>query len=140
MTLPHQSCDISSTNFWPKPVEPRGLGAATIQPCAAHSDGFHRLDHASAQSPCGPPCSMKTTGYFFVGSKCGGLSSQYCTSVPLAPFTVMLAGFGMSTDASHAAFSWLNCRERPAASTTKISAGARTHDTPYPRPAPPPNE
>ena len=47
MTLPAQSCVISSTNFWPKPVEPRGFGAATTQPCAAHSDGFHRYDHAS---------------------------------------------------------------------------------------------
>src|SRR5438876_4578445 len=55
MTLPHQSCEISSTNRWPKPVEPRGFGAATIQPCAAHSAGFQREDHESPQSPCGPP-------------------------------------------------------------------------------------
>ena len=40
MTLPPQSPEISSTNFWPKPVEPRGFGATTTQPCAAHSDGI----------------------------------------------------------------------------------------------------
>ena len=55
MTLPPQSLEISSTNFCPKPVEPRGFGAATTQPCAAHSDGFHRVDHASSHAPCGPP-------------------------------------------------------------------------------------
>src|SRR4029079_10628798 len=85
IALPHQSCEISSTNFCPKPVDPRGFGAATIQPCDAHSAGFQRFDHPSAQSPCGPPCSRKTTGYFFPGSKPGGVSSQYCTGVPPAP-------------------------------------------------------
>ena len=44
-----------STNFWPKPVDPRGFGAATTQPCAAQSDGFQRDDHASSHAPCGPP-------------------------------------------------------------------------------------
>ena len=67
MTLPAQSCEISSTNFWPNPVEPRGFGAATTQPCAAHSAGFHRVDHASPQAPCGPPWIRNTTGYFFDG-------------------------------------------------------------------------
>ena len=38
ITLPPQSCVISSTNFWPKPNEPRGFGATTTQPCAAQSD------------------------------------------------------------------------------------------------------
>ncbi len=55
MTLPPQSLEISSTNFWPNPVEPRGFGAATTQPCAAQSDGFQRVDHASSHAPCGPP-------------------------------------------------------------------------------------
>src|SRR5437016_3190682 len=77
ITLPHQSCEIASTNGWPNPVEPRGLGAATTHPCAAHSDGFHRDDHASSHAPCGPPWIRNTTGYFFAGSKPGGLSSQY---------------------------------------------------------------
>src|SRR6185503_2650793 len=85
ITLPHQSCEISSTNFWPKPVEPRGFGATTIQPCAAQSDGFQRFDHASAQSLCGPPWMRNTTGYFFVGSNCGGSIIQYCTLAPAAP-------------------------------------------------------
>src|SRR5437879_5633568 len=39
----------------PETREPRGFGAATIQPCAAHSAGFQRDDHESDQSPCGPP-------------------------------------------------------------------------------------
>ena len=76
MTLPAQSIVISSVNFWPKPVDPRGFGAATTQPCAAHSDGFHRDDHASPHAPCGPPWIRKTTGYFFAGSKAGGLISR----------------------------------------------------------------
>ena len=77
MTLPPQSCEISSTNFWPKPVEPRGFGAATTQPCAAQSAGFHRYDHASSHAPCGPPWMRNTTGYFVEASKFGGLISQY---------------------------------------------------------------
>src|SRR5215510_493543 len=77
MTLPHQSCEISSTNFWPKPNDPRGLGAATTQPCDAHSIGFHRYDQPSSHAPCGPPWIKKTVGYFFAGSKLGGFSSQY---------------------------------------------------------------
>src|SRR3954462_2888419 len=82
---PAQSCEMSSTNFCPKPVDPRGFGAATTQPCAAHSDGFQRDDHASPQSPCGPPLMTKTTVYFFVASKFGGLISQYWIGVPPAP-------------------------------------------------------
>src|ERR671911_398306 len=77
MTLPPQSPEISSRNFWPKPVEPRGFGAATTQPCAAQSDGFQRDDHESSHAPCGPPWMRKTTGYFFDASKFGGLISQY---------------------------------------------------------------
>src|SRR3954466_6934296 len=77
IALPPQSPEISSTNFWPKPVEPRGLGAATTQPCAAHSEGFQRADQASSHAPCGPPWMRNTTGYFFDGLKPGGLISQY---------------------------------------------------------------
>ena len=77
ITFPPQSPLISSTNFCPNPVEPRGFGAATTQPCAAQSDGFQRDDHASSHAPCGPPWMRNTTGYFFAGSKSGGLSSQY---------------------------------------------------------------
>src|SRR5215213_6502575 len=77
IALPAQSAVISSTNFWPKPVEPRGLGAATTQPCAAHNDGFQRVDQASSHAPCGPPWMRNTTGYFLDGSKFGGRSSQY---------------------------------------------------------------
>src|SRR6478672_5739530 len=97
MTLPHQSCEIWSTNFCPKPVDPRGFGAATIQPCAAQSAGFQRFDHPSGQSPWGPPCSRKTTGYFFDASKLGGVRYQYCTFAPAAPVTVMLFGVAMAT-------------------------------------------
>ena len=57
--------------------DPRGFGAATTQPCAAQSAGFQRYDHPSPQSPCGPPWSRKTTGYFFDASKLGGLRIQY---------------------------------------------------------------
>src|SRR6188768_1918941 len=88
MTLPAQSCVISSTNLCPNPVEPRGFGAATTHPCAAQSDGFQRVDHASSHAPCGPPWMRKTTGYFFAGSNAGGLINQYCTGVPPAPATV----------------------------------------------------
>src|SRR5438876_12300530 len=77
MTLPHQSCEISSTNFWPKPNDPRGFGAATTQPCDAHNSGFHRYDQPSSQAPCGPPWIIKTVGYFFDASKFGGFSTQY---------------------------------------------------------------
>src|SRR3954451_1415487 len=109
ITLPAQSCVISSTNFWPNPVEPRGLGAATTQPCAAHSDGFQREDQASPQSPCGPPWMRNTTGYFFDASKFGGLISQYCTGVPPAPATVRLSGFSNATSLSHDSFSRVSC-------------------------------
>src|SRR5688572_3627785 len=82
ITLPPQSLEISSTNFWPNPVDPRGLGAATTHPCAAHSEGFHRVDQASSHAPCGPPWMRKTTGYFRVASKLGGFTNQYCTAAP----------------------------------------------------------
>src|SRR5262245_33940401 len=91
MTLPPQSCETSSRNLWPKPVEPRGLGAATTQPWAAQSCGFQRYDHASSHAPCGPPWIRKTVGYLFEGSKSGGLISQYCTFAPAAPATVKLS-------------------------------------------------
>jgi hypothetical protein len=55
IALPPQSCEISSTKRWPKPVDPRGFGAAITQPCAAHNAGFHRVDQASFHAPCGPP-------------------------------------------------------------------------------------
>src|SRR5881394_1350281 len=77
MTLPHQSCEMSSTNFWPKPVDPRGFGATITQPCAAQSAGFQRADQPSPHSPCGPPWMRNTTGYVFDASKCGGLRTQY---------------------------------------------------------------
>src|SRR5256885_11788091 len=64
ITLPPQSREISSTKRWPNPVEPRGLGATTTQPCAAHRAGFHRYDQPSDQAPWGPPWIMNTTGYF----------------------------------------------------------------------------
>ena len=82
MTLPPQSPLISSTNFWPKPVDPRGFGATTTQPCAAQSDGFQRADQPSSHAPCGPPWMRKTTGYFFAGSNAGGFTSQYWTRAP----------------------------------------------------------
>src|SRR6516164_11683458 len=77
ITLPLQSCEISSTNVWPNPNEPRGFGVATTHPCAAQSAGFHRYDHESPHSPCGPPWIRNTTGYFFDASKPGGLRTQY---------------------------------------------------------------
>src|SRR5436190_19046668 len=105
MTLPAQSCEISSTNFWPKPNDPRGFGAATTQPCAAHSDGFHRDDQASSHAPCGPPWMRNTTGYFFDASKFGGLISQYWIGVPPAPGTVRLSGFSKATSFNQLSFS-----------------------------------
>ena len=70
------AAEIRSTIAWPKPVDPLGFGAATTQPCAAHSDGFQRVDQASPHAPCGPPWIRNTTGYFLDGSKFGGLISQ----------------------------------------------------------------
>ena len=51
ITFPPQSPLTASTKSWPNPVEPRGFGAATTHPCAAHSDGFQRDDHASCHAP-----------------------------------------------------------------------------------------
>ena len=73
MTLPPQSPEISSTNFWPKPVEPRGFGATTTQPCAAQSVGFQRADQPSSHAPCGPPWMRKTTGILLRGVERRGL-------------------------------------------------------------------
>src|SRR3954469_12421189 len=92
MTLPPQSCEISSTNFWPKPNDPRGFGATITQPWAAHNAGFHRYDHASSHAPCGPPWSRKTIGYFLVGSKPDGRRTQYWIGTPPAPGTVRRSG------------------------------------------------
>src|SRR5213595_2485139 len=130
MTLPPQSCEMSSTNFWPKPVDPRGFGAATTQPCAAHSDGFQRYDHASSHAPCGPPWIRNTTGYFFDASKSGGLISQYCTGAPPAPGAVRLSGLAKETSFSHASFSCVSgCGAFIVARVTrKISAGAVSDD------------
>src|SRR5918999_3557857 len=77
ITLPPQSPEISSTNFWPKPVDPRGFGAMITHPCAAQRAGLQRYDQASSHAPCGPPWIRKTTGYFLVLSNVGGLLSQY---------------------------------------------------------------
>src|SRR5688572_28328678 len=105
MTLPPQSCEISSTNVWPKPVEPRGFGAAITQPCAAQSAGFQRYDHASSHAPCGPPRIRNTTGYFLEASNAGGLSNQYWIGAPPAPGTVRLSGEGQATSFDQPAFS-----------------------------------
>src|SRR4030095_12974925 len=102
ITLPPQSCEISSTNVCPNPVEPRGFGAAMTQPCAAHSSGFHRYDHASSHAPCGPPWIRNTTGYFLDASKLPGLMSQYCTDAPAAPVTVRLSGVANATSCNQA--------------------------------------
>src|SRR4051794_31898258 len=130
IALPAQSCEMSSTNFWPKPVEPRGFGAATTHPCAAHSDGFHRDDHASPHAPCGPPWIRKTTGYFFDASKSGGLISQYWIGVPPAPGAVRLSGFWNETSFSHGSFSRVSGFGSVAVSRVarKISAGAVSDD------------
>src|SRR5690242_16075698 len=121
---------MSSTNFWPNPVEPRGLGAATTQPCAAQSDGFQRYDHASSHAPCGPPWIRKTTGYFFDASKFGGLISQYWTGVPPAPAAVRLSGFANVTSFSQDSFSCVSaCGVSTVARVMrKISPGAVSVD------------
>src|SRR5262249_23254741 len=105
------------------PVDPRGFGAATIQPCAAHRAGFHRDDHPSSQAPCGPPWIRNTTGYFLAGSKPGGLSSQYCTRAPAAPTAVRLSGAAISVADLHSAFSRVSALDVPSAPTRKSSAG-----------------
>src|ERR1017187_4191047 len=105
MTLPPQSPEISSTNFWPKPVDPRGFGATTTQPCAAHRLGHQRNDQPSSHAPCGPPWTRKTTGYFFAGSKAGGLISQYCTRAPAAPVVERLSGEEKATSLRQKRFS-----------------------------------
>src|SRR5262245_55588759 len=108
MTFPPQSPEISSTNFWPKPVDPRGFGATMTHPCAAHSDGFQREDQASSQAPCGPPWIRNTTGYFFAASKSGGVISQYWIGVPPAPATVRLRGSANEVWLTHESFSRVN--------------------------------
>src|SRR3954470_7704810 len=129
MARPPQSPLISSTNVWPNPNDPLGLGAAITHPCAAHSDGFHRADHASSQLPCGPPWRRKTTGYFFEGSNCGGLISQYCTFWPAADVAVRLSGSENRTSFSHDAFSCVNAAvDLPSGDTRKISAGPVSDD------------
>src|ERR1051326_5536848 len=65
-TFPPQSRLISSTNFWPKPVLPRGFGSARTYPFAAQSSGFQRNDQEFMNAPWGPPCAQNTSGYFFV--------------------------------------------------------------------------
>src|SRR6187397_1996720 len=136
MTLPPQSCEISSTNFWPKPVDPRGLGATTTQPCAAQSVGFQRADHPSPHAPCGPPWIRNTTAYLRRGLKFGGLTIQYWTGAPAAPGTVKLSGGLMFTFCSQPTFSpvtgvatgGLASASPPGAGKAYTSAGATISD------------
>src|SRR3982750_3708126 len=72
--LSPQSPLISSMNFCPYPVEPRGLIMTTTYPFAANSCAFQRYDHESPQAPCGPPWIKNFTGYFLLASKFGGLT------------------------------------------------------------------
>src|SRR5262245_52197262 len=68
---------------------------------------------------------MNTTGYFFDGSKFGGLTIQYCTGVPPAPGTVALSGVVMATLRSHDSFMRVsNCGAPPAIGVRATSAGA----------------
>src|SRR4029453_13999082 len=125
ITFPPQSPEISSTKRWPKPVDPRGFGATTIQPCAAQSDGFQRYDHASSHAPCGPPWITNTVGYFLAGSKSGGLITQYWTCGPAAPATVALCGSAKETWLVQLAFSRVKAVScAPSALARKISDGA----------------
>src|ERR1051325_6547303 len=97
---PPQSRLISSTNFWPKPVLPRGFGSASTYPFEAQSSGFQRYDQEFMKAPCGPPCAQNTSGYFFVtfasvsllpagvvppAENVGGLMIHIWTCVPPAP-------------------------------------------------------
>src|ERR1035438_6455850 len=128
MTLPPQSPEISSTNFWPKPVDPRGFGATTTQPCAAHRLSHHRNDQPSSHAPCGPPWTRKTTGYFFAGSKAGGLISQYCTRAPAAPVAERVSGWEKETSFRQLRFSSVRafaCRLFAAGGPAFSSSGRR---------------
>src|SRR5688572_10535011 len=132
MTLPPQSCVISSTNFCPKPVDPRGFGATTTQPWAAQSAGFQRDDQPSPHAPCGPPWMRNTTAYLRNGLNPGGLRIQYWMGAPAAPGTVKLSGGFMSTSRSQPEFSdvtdfaaaGLAEALAPGAGKTKTSGGA----------------
>src|SRR5512141_61714 len=134
MTLPPQSPEISSTNFCPKPVDPRGFGRATTQPWAAQRLGHHRNDQPSSHAPCGPPWTRKTTGYFFAGSNAGGLINQYWTRAPPAPVVERLSGWEKETSFRQKRFSSVRaftCRLFAAgvavfssSGKEKISAGA----------------
>src|SRR5687767_6617866 len=108
MTRPPQSMVMRSTMSCPKVVEPLGFGAATTQPCAAHNDGFQRVDHASPQTPCGPPWMRKTIGYLRDESKFGGFSSQYWT-LPPAAVTDRLSGSMKATSFSHSSLARVSC-------------------------------
>src|ERR1035437_6536123 len=130
MTLPAQSPEISSTNFWPKPVEPRGFGRATTHPCAAQKDGFQRADQPSSHAPCGPPWMRNTIGYFFAGSNIGGFTSQYCTRAPPAPAVERLSGVEKATSFRHPRFSSVSafaCRLFAAGEPAFSLSGRRKH-------------
>src|ERR671912_2623784 len=128
MTRPAQSPEMRSTTGCPNVVDPLGFGAATTQPCPAHSDGFQRVDQASPHTPWGPPCIRKTTGYFFAGSKLGGLISQYWTGPPAA-FTVMPSGWVKATLLTHASLARVSgFRPLPSIPTRNTSGGATSED------------
>ena len=74
-------------NFWPYPVEPRGLGITTTYPAAANTCAFQRYVQLWPQLPCGPPWISISTGYFRSAWKPYGFTTKLCTREPSAAST-----------------------------------------------------
>ena len=105
MTFPPQSPEISSTNFWPKPVEPRGFG----------SDDDPALRGPERRVPARGPAVLpralraavdeEDDGVLLRRVEHRGLDSQYCTRVPPAPGTDRLSGVAIATSFRQERFS-----------------------------------
>ena len=80
-TFPPQSLDIPFVNSWPYPVEPVGLGKATMYPDPGYTCQSPR--NASAHCICGPPWTLTIRGYFFFGSKSCGVTMNVCILRPV---------------------------------------------------------
>src|SRR5215472_5095450 len=106
---------MASMNFWPYPVEPWKLIMMTTYPWlpgvgTAKSSGFHLKDQSSPQAPCGPPWIRNFTGYFFEGSKFGGLTKVASTLSLLAPVNQKGSPSDMSICESSCSLMWVRAR------------------------------
>src|ERR1019366_3543221 len=79
----------------------------TTYPLAAKSSGFQGYDQSSPQAPCGPPWMRNFTGYFFEGSKFGGLTRKPSTLSPFAPVNQKDSSGDMATWDRTASLMWV---------------------------------